>query len=309
MIRVLFAGNPAGWDRYRPALEAAFAAAGLGVALSPDHAPATVDWIIHSPAGPIADFTPFTRAKGVLSLWAGVEGVVANPTLHLPLARMVDPSLTEGMVEWVLAHVLRHHLGTDAHVVNPDRVWASDPPPLARDRRVGVLGLGELGAACATALAGLRFDVAGWSRGAKVVPGIACHHGPDGLRVVLARSEIVVLLLPSTPATANVIDAAALNLLPHGAVVVNPGRGPLIDDDALLAALDDGRIGHATLDVFRTEPLPQDHCYWTHPRVTVTPHVASATRPGTASRVIADNVRRGEAGQPLLHMVDRTAGY
>jgi glyoxylate/hydroxypyruvate reductase A len=134
-------------------------------------------------------------------------------------------------------------------------------------------------------------------------------HGDDGLDAVLTRAEIVVLLLPDTPATENVLNDRTLALLPEGAAVVNPGRGPLIDDDALLAALDAGQIGHATLDVFRTEPLPPDHPYWAHPKVTVTPHIASETRPASAARVIAENIRRGEAGEPFLHLVDRKAGY
>ena len=138
---------------------------------------------------------------------------------------------------------------------------------------------------------------------------MACHHGADGLRTVLGRSEILVLLTPHTAETENLIDADRLSLLPRGAVMLNPARGALIDDDALLAALDDGRIGHATLDAFRTEPLPPDHPFWSHPKVTVTPHIASATRPETATRVIAENVRRGEAGEPFLHLVDRSAGY
>ena len=118
-----------------------------------------------------------------------------------------------------------------------------------------------------------------------------------------------MLLLPLTPATTDIIDAAALSQMPAGAVILNPGRGPLIHDAALLDALDAGHIAHATLDVFRQEPLPADHPFWTHPKVTVTPHVASATRPVTSSRTIAENVRRGEAGLPFLYLVDRVRAY
>jgi glyoxylate/hydroxypyruvate reductase len=126
---------------------------------------------------------------------------------------------------------------------------------------------------------------------------------------VLARAEILVLLLPATPSTDGLIDAARLARLPRGARLINPGRGTLIDDAALLAALDEGRVGHATLDVFREEPLPPEHPYWAHPRVTVTPHIAAETRPATAAAVIAENIARVEAGEPLLHRVDRTLGY
>ncbi len=195
------------------------------------------------------------------------------------------------------------------HVLGQDGTWREKAPPLARHRRVGMLGLGELGSACARALAALNFDVAGWSRREKVLPGIATHHGADGLDAVLARSDILVLLVPLTADTEGLMSAKRIARLPKGAVIVNPGRGPLIDDDALIAALDAGHLSHATLDVFRVEPLPPSHPFWAHPRVTVTPHIASTTRPETAAGVIAENIRRGEAGEPFLHRVDRGAGY
>jgi glyoxylate/hydroxypyruvate reductase A len=223
---------------------------------------------------------------------------------------MVDEGLTRGMVEWVAGHVLRYHLGIDDHVLGQDGVWRGGViPPLARWRRVAVLGLGEIGGAVAQNLAAFGFDVEGWSRRPRELPGIATRSGPDGLAAVLARSEILVTLLPATAATGNLLDAAALALLPPGARLINPGRGTLIDDAALLAALDSGHLAHATLDVFRTEPLPPDHPFWAHPKVTVTPHVASETRPETASEAIAANIRRGENGLPFLHVVDRTTGY
>ena len=309
MTRVLFAAHSSRWREYEPHLRAAFREAGLEVDLGRDFPPDTVDYIVYAPNSEVQDFGPFTRLKAVLNLWAGVEDVVHNPTLTVPLARMVDSGLTEGMVEWVTGHVLRHHLGIDANLAAQDGRWEKHVPPLARNRKVGILGLGELGAACARTLSGLNFDVRGWSRREKSIEGVACCHGPDGLDRVLGESEILVLLLPLTPSTENIVDAANLAKLPAAAVLLNPGRGALIDDAALLAALDAGALSHATLDVFRTEPLPPEHPFWAHPKVTVTPHVASDTRPDTASRVIAENIRRGEAGEPFLHLVDRTAGY
>ena len=172
-----------------------------------------------------------------------------------------------------------------------------------------ILGLGALGTAAAEALQRLNFPVTGWSRTPRTVPGVTCLHGPDGLDQGLAVADILVLLLPRTPDTENLLDAPHLAMLPQGAVILNPGRGALIDDDALLAALDAGHLGHATLDVFRVEPLPADHPYWAHPRVTVTPHIAADTRASSASRVLVENIRRGEAGQPFLHLVDRARGY
>jgi glyoxylate/hydroxypyruvate reductase A len=141
------------------------------------------------------------------------------------------------------------------------------------------------------------------------VAGVQCHSGADGLAAVLERSDILVTLLPDTPATTNILNATTLAQMPRGAYVINPGRGTLIDDAALLSALDQGQIAAATLDVFRTEPLPADHAYWHHPRVTVTPHIAAATRAETASDVIAANIARVQAGQGLLHEVSRAAGY
>jgi len=307
-LTVLFA-VPTLWDEFADPLRAALTAAGVRADLVQTAPAETVDYIVYAPQSPLQDFTPYTRCKAVLNLWAGVERITGNPTLTQPLCRMVDPGLTEGMVEWVVGHTLRHHLGMDRHIVNPDRLWDPTCPPLARDRPVTVLGLGVLGSACAQALAALHFPVTGWSRTAKTVPGIDTLQGNDGLRAALSRAAILITLLPKTPDTESLLDATRLAQLPNGAVILNPGRGALIDDDALLAALDAGHVGHATLDVFRVEPLPPDHPYWCHPRVTVTPHIAADTRPASAARVIADNIARGEAGLPFLHLVDRVRGY
>lgn len=308
-LNVLYAGGEKRWPDYRDPLPAALEAAGLEAQVRRDFAPEEVDYIVYAPNDELTDFSPYVNAKAVLNLWAGVEELTKNETLTQPLTRMVDRGLTEGMVEWVTAHVLRHHVGMDRHIVNPEHEWAPVLPPLARQRPVTILGLGELGQACAAALRGLNFPVTGWSRSRKDVEGVRCLAGEDGLAEALSTAEIVVLLLPQTPATANVMNADRLAQMPEGAVVLNPGRGPLIDDDALLAALDSGHISHATLDTFRTEPLPEDHPFWAHPKVTVTPHIASETRPETACDVIAENIRRSEAGEPLLYLVDRGAGY
>ena len=308
-IKVLFAARDGLWPAYQNHLPKAFADAGLDVDLARDHAPEDVDYIIFAPHDGLTDFTPYTQTKAVLSLWAGIESIVANETLTQPLARMVNPGLTQGMVEWVTGHVLRHHLGMDRQIVNQDGVWDPVIPPLAQDRPVTILGLGALGAACATALVGLGFDVTGWSRSQKEIHGVRCLAGDAGMVEALRGAEIVVLLLPDTAATENALNAESLALLAKGAFVVNPGRGPLIDDDALLAALDSGQVAHATLDVFRVEPLPADHPYWAHPNVTVTPHIAAETRPETAAGEIAANIARSENGKAMLHIVDRDAGY
>ena len=309
MIKVLFAAGNTRWAQFESHLGQAFLAQDLEVDLAQDHAPEETDFIVYAPNKDFANFSPFVNVKLVQSLWAGVEGIVTNKTLTQPLARMVDEGLTEGMVEWVTGHVLRHHLGMDSHIVNPKHEWIFSPAPLARSRTVGVLGLGELGAACANALAQLNFNVVGWSRRPKSLDGIRCLDGDTGLGTTLQISDILVLLLPLTHETKNVIDASGMAQMPKGAVIINPGRGPLIDDDALLSALESGQISHATLDVFRTEPLPKDHPFWPHPKITVTPHIASETRAETASLIVAENIRRVENGERARYLVDRTAGY
>ncbi len=310
MLNILFSAREAAWAEYERPLTVAFADAGLNVDLSRSHAPETVDYIIFAPSGPVQDFRPYTKTKAVVGLWAGVESIVSNQTLTQPLCRLVDESLTEGMVEWVTGHVLRHHLGMDTHILGQDGIWRDDSfPPLAKNRPVTILGIGALGAACGQALHHLGFPVTGWSRSAKEISHIRCLHGNDGLHDALRGAQIVVLLLPQTPDTTNILNKQTLGLLANGAFIINPGRGPLIDDDALLAALDDGQVAHATLDVFRQEPLPQEHPFWAHPQVTVTPHIASTTRPETAAQVITDNILRGERGKPFRYLVDRKRGY
>ncbi len=310
MIKIYFAAKPASWAEYETPLRTALDEVGVEYTLSAScDVPEKIDYLIYAPGGPVSDFTPFTNAKAVLCLWAGVESIVENVTLKMPLTRMVDHGLTQGMIEWVTGHVLRHHLGMDQYITGQDGKWHLGAPPLATDRTVSILGLGALGAACAQTLAKLNFKVQGWSRSEKQIDGVACFHGETGLAQMLSNTEIAVLLLPLTEATENLINATRLAQMPRGAVIINPGRGPLIDDAALLAALDRGQISHATLDVFRTEPLPAEDPYWAHPQVTVTPHIASETRPITAARVIAENVRRDVMGEPLVHLVDRTLGY
>ncbi|MFB2593510.1 2-hydroxyacid dehydrogenase [Paracoccus sp. p4-l81] len=304
MATILFAAPDRLWPDWAPHLRAALP----GHDLLTDADPASIDVILYAPNGGLVDFSPFTRCRLVQSLWAGVERITGNASLTQPLARMVDPGLAQGMVEYVTGHVLRVHLGIDAYA--QDGVWRNDlVPPLASERRVTVLGLGELGGACARALSGLGFAVTGWSRRPAALPGIRCLSGTEGLEAALTGAQIVITLLPLTPTTENLMDAARLARLAPGAHLINPGRGALIDDKALVAALDRGDLGGATLDVFRVEPLPADHPFWGHPKVLVTPHIAAETRPATAAQVVAENVARVMAGQPPRFLVDRGAGY
>ena len=308
-INILFSASSEGWERYQPVLRQSLDKFNLRYILSTDISPDKVDYIIYAPKGGVQDFSPFTRCKAVLNLWAGVEDVVLNETLTIPLARMVDHGLTQGMTEWVVGHIMRHHLGMDKHIMGQNGIWKQHVPPLAQDRIVSILGLGHLGSSCAKALSVIGFQVRGWSRREKHVASIACFSGETGLKESLKQADFVVLLLPATPKTENTLDETTLSLMKRGAFVINPGRGPLIDDEALLSALESGQIAHATLDVFRTEPLKGNHPYWSHPNITVTPHIAAATRAEYAAPVIAENIRRGENGEPFLNLVNRKRGY
>jgi len=250
--------------------------------------------------------------KAILSLGAGVDHIFRDPDLPpgVPIARVVDPELTARMTEFVLLHVLRYHRQQPAYDAQQiEARWRQLHQPAAHDRRVGIMGMGELGADAGRRLVDLDFRVAGWSRSAKEIAGIEGFHGADGLEPFLARTEILVCLLPLTPATENILDAALFAGLPEGAHVLNVARGGHLVDDDLIAALDSGHLAGATLDVFREEPLPADHPFWRHPKITVTPHVASISDPRSAADLIADSIRRVEAGQPALNVVDPAAGY
>jgi glyoxylate/hydroxypyruvate reductase A len=190
-----------------------------------------------------------------------------------------------------------------------ERQWRAQPQPNAEARRVGVLGLGALGSDAALRLKVMGFDVACWSRSERRLPGIACFHGAHGLTTLVARSEILVCLLPLTPETEGILDARLFAGLPKGAAVINCARGAHLVEEDLLAALDSGQVSAAVLDVFREEPLPPGHPFWSHPRVIVTPHVAAATHPPTAAPIVADNLRRRREGRPLLNEADRTRRY
>ena len=310
MINILFAAVTERWDQYQEPLKKELDLIGLEYKLSNNLPPSEVDYIIYAPNSSIKDFSVFIKLKAVLNLWAGVEDVVKNETLKVPLSRMVDKGLTQGMKEWVLGHVMRYHLGIDLHIFGQDGQWRDwSAPPLANDRNVTILGLGALGAECANTLAKVGFKVRGWSLNKKSIDNVICHHGFEGLEKSLLGSEIVILLLPSTADTENIINKKTISYLSKSAVIINPGRGTLIDEKALLESLDDGKLAHATLDVFRQEPLPAEHLFWRHPKITVTPHIASETRPETASQVIATNIDRFEKGKTLLYQVNFEAGY
>lgn len=274
--------------------------------------PADIRYVLawKPPAGELAKLP---NLKVVLSMGAGADHLFIDPDLpHVPVTRVVDPYLTAGITEYVLLHVLRYHRNQPAFEAQQrEHVWDDRVRELrqADERPVGVMGLGVLGQDAVAKLAALGFDAAGWSRTEKDLPGVACFAGPDELAPFLARTEILVCLLPMTAATADILNRETLAQLPRGSYLINAARGGHVVDADLLDALASGQLAHATLDVFREEPLPADHPFWDHPRITITPHNASITDPRSVVRQVAENIRRIDAGEPLLHPVDRDAGY
>lgn len=263
------------------------------------------------PAGALANFPDL---KAVFSLGAGVDHLFIDPDFpkHVKVARVIDPYLSAGMVEYVVLHVLRYHKNQPAlDAQQTAHVWDDRAHELKQtdERRVGILGLGELGRSAGEALAALQFDVSGWSRKPKDLPRIRSFSGPDGLSELLARTDILVCLLPLTPQTEGILCRDLFAQLPAGACLINAARGGHLVEADLIPALDSGQLSHTTLDVFRTEPLPRDHPFWDHPKITVTPHNASITDPRSVARAIVDGIAAVESGETLPNAVDPVLGY
>lgn len=272
--------------------------------------PARVEVVIAGrvPAGAL---TVFPNLKMIVSLLAGVDGLLQDKTLpNVPLVRAGGPNGDAMMTEFVMLHVLRHHRDLPALAeAQRESRWSTDRPIPTAQRRVGFLGLGNLGRPAAEAIRDLGFPVAGWSRSKHDIPGVITFHGKEGLKELLRRSDIIVNLLALTPETENILNATAFATLPRGAAVINAGRGQHLDEEALVAALDSGHLRAATLDVFRIEPLPASSPLWQHPRVTIIPHASRAIFPESLIPQVAENVRRLDAREPLLQVVDRSRGY
>ena len=265
--------------------------------------------VANSPVGALQGL-PSLRL--IQSLWAGVDKLLADPTVpvDVPLARMVDPAMNLLMAETALWAVLSLQRGFFGYAAQQrERRWQQHLPVRVEDLTVAVLGLGQMGACTALALAARGYRVLGWSARGASLDGVTTHAGAAALPQVLAQTNVVVNLLPLTPATTGIFNAATLAQLPRGASLVNLARGAHVVDADLLAALASGQIAHAVLDAFHIEPLPAGHAFWSHPGVTVLPHVAAPTDPRSAAHVVAANVRALRDGRPLSHCVDRSWGY
>lgn len=251
------------------------------------------------------------RLKVLFSSGAGVDHVDFSAVpAHIPIVRMVEPGIINGMVEYVSLAVLALHRDFFDYVAaKAARVWNPLEVPPASARSIGVMGMGSLGRAVLERLGTYGFRLRGWNRSLRRMDGVESFAGPDQLQPFLEGCDILICLLPLTPATRGILNRKLFSALPAGAALINVGRGPHLVDADLLEALDSGRLSRAILDVTDPEPLPAEHPFWTHPRVLVTPHVASMTQPETAAPILLENVRRHRRGEPLLDLVDRSRGY
>lgn len=261
---------------------------------------------------PLGVLAQIPGLRVVFSLGAGVDGLADDASIPatLPIVRMMDDGLIEGMTEFVLYAVLAAHREADdfARLQRAHR-WDHRDHKFARERTVGVLGLGKLGGAAASALRRLNFRVLGWSRTAHALEGIECFHGAAGLAAMLPRCEILVCLLPLTAQTEGLLNARLFAQLPKGAYVINVGRGRQTAIDDLIGALDRDQLSGAMLDVFPTEPLAQDSPLWDHPKLKITPHIAAMVMPRSAALYVVDQIRAFEAGKPLANLVEHERGY
>ena len=310
-MAVLLSTKPAAMDDWRTALLAEDS--GLDIRMFPDAGdPAAIEAAVVWTAHDMAELRRYPNLRLIVSMGAGVDHLLRppGPPPGVPVARLKDARLTQGMTEWVVLNVLRfHRQDFEYRALQAERRWEELPAPDTASRRVGILGLGELGSAAAAALMALGFPVMGWSRRPKTLSGVECFHGADGFRAMLRRSNILLCLLPLTPDTRGLLERSALNTLPRGAYLLNAARGGHLVQEDLLEALSTGQIAGAALDVFEPEPLPADHPFWTHPRILMTPHAASITIPSSAAPQVVENLRRARSGRPPINLVDLSAGY
>jgi glyoxylate/hydroxypyruvate reductase A len=255
--------------------------------------------------------TAFPNLEVLFCVGAGVDQFdLSQVPESIPVVRMIEPGLVEGMVEYATLAVLAVHRHWPAYVAQQrEGRWQTLPIRTAATRSVGVMGLGVLGKAVIEKLRGFGFRCAAWSRSRRDLQGVECYEGLESLPAFLSRTDILVCLLPLTQATRGILNQRVFDALPKGAAVVNVARGAHVVTEDLLRALETGQVSAAILDVTDPEPLPERHPLWTHPRVIITPHVASQSQPESSAQAVLENVRRHRRGEPLVGLVDRSRGY
>lgn len=261
---------------------------------------------------PEGEFAGFPNLKLVAGTRVGVEGLIRDPALAktIPIIRNTDRQRAATMTGWVLYHVVRHHRRFAEFTANQKiRKWEHLQFAAPEKTRIGIMGMGTLGSAVGGALNALMYDVASWSRSRKRIDGIESFAGAGELKGFLARTDILISILPKTRGTDDLMNAKRFAMLPRGAYFINCGRGTTVDEDALIAALDSGHLSGAALDVYKVEPLPADHPFWGHEKITMTPHYSCTGSASYGAEGVIDAIRKLRAGIPLANTVDRAEGY